>query len=129
MQRSWGEWITEIQAERQQPRRRSPARPRHDAGRRAGCREVHERQYGRRLRVLINGNMAVSASGQVGLLLRVDPAKSDELVTEPHVRRFEMRGREMHGWIRVDAEAGSTDEQLARWVNLGLIYAQSLPRK
>jgi TfoX-like protein len=50
------------------------------------------------LAFLINGNMAVSASGQGGMLLRVDPAQTEELIKAPHVRRFEMRGREMEGW-------------------------------
>ena len=49
------------------------------------------------LAFLINGNMAVSASSKGGLLLRIDPAQTDSLVSEPHVARFEMRGREMDG--------------------------------
>ena len=57
------------------------------------------------LAFLINGNMAVSASSQGGLLLRVDPADTEPLVREPHARRFEMRGREMDGWLRVDPDA------------------------
>ena len=51
------------------------------------------------LAFLINGNMAVSASGQGGLLLRVDPASTASLVDEPDVRRFQRRGREMAGWV------------------------------
>ncbi|MDQ6873788.1 MAG: TfoX/Sxy family protein, partial [Actinomycetota bacterium] len=54
---------------------------------------------------LIGGNMAVSASSKGGLLLRIDPAQTEALAAEPHARRFEMRGREMDGWLRVDAEA------------------------
>jgi TfoX/Sxy family transcriptional regulator of competence genes len=81
------------------------------------------------LAFLVHGNMAVSASSQGGLLLRIDPASADSLVSEAHVRRFEMRGREMDGWLRVDAEALGTDRQLQRWVNHGLTYARSLPHK
>ena len=81
------------------------------------------------LAFLINGNMAVSASSNGGLLLRVDPDETDSLVKEPQVRRFEMRGREMDGWLRVDNEAVKTDKQLRSWVNRGLAYARSLPRK
>ena len=81
------------------------------------------------LAFLINGNMAVSASGQGGMLLRVDPAQTEELIKAPHVRRFEMRGREMDGWLRVDARATATDADLARWVSLGVAYARSLPPK
>jgi hypothetical protein len=81
------------------------------------------------LAFLIGGNMSVSASGQGGLLLRCDPEETDVLVTEPHVKRFEMRGRAMDGWLRVDAEAVETRDQLERWVAVGVDYARSLPPK
>ena len=80
------------------------------------------------LAFLINGNMAVSASGQGGLLLRVDPAQTDTLVKDPAARRFEMRGREMDGWLRVDADE-LDDDGFRRWVNIGVAYAHSLPPK
>jgi hypothetical protein len=81
------------------------------------------------LAFLINGNMAVSASGQGGILLRVDPAQTEELVRAPHARRFEMRGREMDGWLRIDPAAVGTDADLAHWVSIGVSYARSLPPK
>jgi TfoX/Sxy family transcriptional regulator of competence genes len=81
------------------------------------------------LAFLVHGNMAVSASSQGGLLLRIDPAQAESLVDQQHVRRFEMRGREMDGWLRVDVELLGTDEELRRWVNHGLTYARSLAPK
>lgn len=81
------------------------------------------------LAFLVNGNMAVSASSTGGLLLRVDPADTESLVTEPHVRRFEMRGREMDGWLRVDQAAVESNAELQRWVSRGVTYARSLPPK
>ena len=81
------------------------------------------------LAFLVGGNMAVSASGQGGLLLRVDPERTEELVDGQRVRRFAMRGREMDGWLRVDPEAVESDEELRRWVEHGLGYARSLPPK
>jgi len=81
------------------------------------------------LAFLINGNMAVSASSRGGLLLRVDPAQTESLVSEPHVWRFEMRGREMDGWLRVDAEVLETDDALRRWVSRGVTRARSLASK
>ena len=81
------------------------------------------------LAFLINGNMAVSASSQGGLLLRVDPAQTESLVKEPDVRRFEMRGREMDGWLRVDESVVKTDKQLRRWAGIGIAYARSLAPK
>jgi TfoX N-terminal domain len=81
------------------------------------------------LAFLIGGNMAVSASSKGGLLLRVDPAETADLVEEPLVGRFEMRGREMDGWLRVDAAAVETDAELRQWVSHGVAYARSLPAK
>ncbi|MEO6324926.1 MAG: TfoX/Sxy family protein [Thermoanaerobaculia bacterium] len=81
------------------------------------------------LAFLVHGKMAVSASGQDGLLLRIDPADAASLVSHEHVRRFEMRGREMDGWLRVDAEALGNDDELVHWVDYGLTYARSLAPK
>jgi hypothetical protein len=81
------------------------------------------------LAFLIDGHMAVGASSKGGLLLRVDPAQTASLVDEPQVGRFVMRGRAMDGWLRVDPEAVGTDDELRRWVELGVTYARSLPPK
>jgi hypothetical protein len=81
------------------------------------------------LAFLVGGHLAVSASGQGGMLLRCDPAQTETLVSEPDVGRFEMRGREMDGWLRVDDEAVRSDADLDRWVGLGVAYARSLPPK
>jgi len=81
------------------------------------------------LAFLINRNLAVSASGQGGILLRVDPAETDSLVREAGVTRFQMRGREMDGWVRVDPSAPASDDELSRWVQVGVRYAASLPSK
>lgn len=81
------------------------------------------------LAFLINGNMSVAASGQGGLLLRVQPEETDALAAKPHAAPFEMRGREMQGWLRVAAEGVKTKEQLQRWVRRGVDYARTLPPK
>jgi TfoX/Sxy family transcriptional regulator of competence genes len=81
------------------------------------------------LAFLIDGNMSVSASSQGGLLLRVDPAETDALLSKPHAQPFVMRGRAMQGWLRVDAEGLRTKRQLERWVARGVAYARSLPSK
>ena len=81
------------------------------------------------LAFLVGGNMAVAASGQGGALVRVDPAQSDTLVSTTNARPMEMRGRPMQGWLRVDSDDVRTEEQLAKWVELGAAYARSLPTK
>jgi TfoX/Sxy family transcriptional regulator of competence genes len=81
------------------------------------------------LAFLINGNMSVSASGQGGLLLRVDPEQTDELLDEPHAEPFVMRGRAMDGWMRIAPEGTEDDADLRRWVGVGVGYARTLPPK
>src|SRR5438105_10217119 len=81
------------------------------------------------LAFLVNGNMSVAASGQGGLLVRVDPSESDALAKKAGVRVMEMRGREMPGWLRVDADAVRTKKQLSAWVDRGVSFARSLPPK
>jgi TfoX/Sxy family transcriptional regulator of competence genes len=81
------------------------------------------------LAFLVGGNMAVAASGQGGVLVRVDPEQSDTLVATTDAYVMEMRGRPMSGWLRVDPEHLGTDQELAKWVELGTTYARSLPAK
>lgn len=71
-----------------------------------GDRNIEEKKMFGGLAFLNNGNMAVAASGQGGLLVRVDPDESDAL-----------------------AKDVKTKAQLGRWVTRGLDYARSLPKK
>jgi hypothetical protein len=81
------------------------------------------------LAFLIGGNMAVAASGQGGVLVRVDPAESAALVAATDARPMEMRGRQRPGGLRVAPDDVRTGPELARWVELGTSYARSLPPK
>ena len=81
------------------------------------------------LAFLIGGNMAVAASGQGGILVRVDPDESDALVSATPAAPMEMRGKEMAGWLRVAADDVASDAALAEWVDRGVAYARSLPAK
>jgi TfoX/Sxy family transcriptional regulator of competence genes len=95
----------------------------------AGEHELTEKQMFGGLAFLIGGNMAVAASGQGGLMVRVDPAMSDELVATTDARPMEMRGRPMQGWLRVRSEDIQTRARLAEWITLGTTYARTLPSK
>jgi TfoX/Sxy family transcriptional regulator of competence genes len=89
---------------------------------------TEQRMFGG-LAFLIRGNMAVAASGQGGVLVRVDPATSDKLVATTPAVPMEMQGRAMRGWLRVDDSGVRTKRQLASWVKRGATYARSLPAK
>ena len=78
---------------------------------------------------MIGGNMAVAASGQGGLLVRVDPEESSGLVETTPAYNMVMRGRPMDGWLRVDDSDVAAEPALAEWVGRGVAYARSLPPK
>jgi hypothetical protein len=81
------------------------------------------------LAFLINGNMAVAASGRGGLMVRVPPEETDKLLARDHVEPMVMAGRETRGWLRVSTEGVRTKRQLEPWVRRGVDYARSLPAK
>lgn len=95
----------------------------------AGEPNVREQAMFGGLGFLVNGNLAVSASGRGGILLRVDPGDTASLTAAEHVEPFVMRGRAMDGWLHIVAPGLADDAALARWVARGVSYARSLPPK
>jgi TfoX/Sxy family transcriptional regulator of competence genes len=74
---------------------------------------------------LVNGNLAVAASGQGGMLVRVDPEESARLVETTPAEEMVMRGRSMAGWLRVEP----AEDELSQWVERGVSFARTLPPK
>lgn len=87
---------------------------------------VEEKRMFGGLAFLVNGHMAIAASGQGGLLVRADPAVSAELCDGVEVAPMVMRGREMTGWLRV---SGSAADDIRRWADVGLASVAALPPK
>jgi hypothetical protein len=94
----------------------------------ASERGLDEKRMFGGLAFLVDGHMAVAVSGQGGLLLRCDPADTEELLAEDAADRFVMRGRALDGWLRVET-TGLDDAALGRWVAIGVAHARSLPPK
>lgn len=95
----------------------------------AGDPDVTEKRMFGGLAFLAGGHMAVAASGQGGLMVRVEPEDTEALLGIPHAGPMEMRGRELDGWLRVAEEGVRTKRQLEPWVKRGVAYARSLPAK
>src|SRR5689334_19960343 len=89
----------------------------------AGEPELTEQRMFGGLAFLVGGHMAVAASGQGGLMVRVDPAESAHLVATTAAQPMEMKGRAMAGWLRVETPAVGTQQELERWVRIGLAFA------
>lgn len=81
------------------------------------------------LAFLVDGNMSVAASGQGGLLVRINPDQSDKLLATTKAEIMEMRGHGMPGWLRVNSADVKSDSELKRWVDLSISYAGKLPPK
>jgi TfoX/Sxy family transcriptional regulator of competence genes len=92
-------------------------------------KKVEEKAMFGGLAFLVGGNMAIAASGQGGILVRVDPEDSDRIVRTSKAETAVMRGRPMQGWLRITSEHVSTKRQLEKWVKLGTDFAGSLPAK
>ena len=88
---------------------------------------VEKKMFGG-LAFLLKGNMSVGVSGDE-MIVRIDPAETDAVLKQKHVRIFDMTGKPMKGWILVDAKGLADDKALAKWVDTGVTYAQSLPAK
>ncbi|MBF6522087.1 TfoX/Sxy family protein [Nocardia farcinica] len=95
----------------------------------AGTPALAEKRMFGGLAFLVGGNLAVAASHDGGLLVRVDPAEGERLLDDRRVVPMVMGGREMRGWLRVAPAAVDTDAALRAWVDRGVFYARSLPLK
>jgi len=91
--------------------------------------ELTEKKMFGGLAFLIRGHMAISASGQGGVLVHADPEGTDHLIATTAATVAVMQGREMPGWLRVSADRLATDDDLSPWVEIGIGYARSLPPK
>ena len=81
---------------------------------------------------MLDGNMAVAASGQAngvgGLMVRADPETSEAFLAEG-AEPMQMQGRAMRGWLLVAPDLVADEESVARWVRRGADYARTLPAK
>ena len=93
----------------------------------AASGEFSDRRMFGGLGFMVGGHMAVAASREGGLMLRVDPAETEALLKKPFCRPFEMRGKPIDGWLRVDLAGVATRRQLERWVMRGVTYARAQP--
>lgn len=91
--------------------------------------DVTEKKMFGGLAFLVGGNLAIAASGGGGILVRVDRARSGELISTTDAYVAEMRGRLMPGWLRVESGKLGADQDLAFWVDAGTGFARSLPPK
>lgn len=91
--------------------------------------DTSERKMFGGLAFLFGGHMGVVVMREGGLMIRMAPAAAAELVDDIHVAPMVMQGRELDGWLRVQAAALAEDAGLAEWVERGARFARTLPPK
>lgn len=95
----------------------------------AAERGVDEKAMFGGLGFLINGNMAVAASGRGGLMVRIPREDSEALLKRAHVEPMVMAGRPRRGWLHIGTDGLKTKRQLQSWISRGVEYARTLPAK
>jgi TfoX/Sxy family transcriptional regulator of competence genes len=61
------------------------------------------------------------------LIVRVGRQAYGEALSRPHAELFDLTGRPLAGWVQVAPEGWAIDDELAAWVERGVVYALSLP--
>jgi TfoX/Sxy family transcriptional regulator of competence genes len=104
---------------------RLAARIRKHLGKRRG---IAEKQMFGGIAFLLNGNLCCGVHGDE-MIVRISPADNDRALSQPHIHPFAMTGRPMKGWIQVRPAGLKRDSALAKWIEAGAKYAESLPPK
>jgi TfoX/Sxy family transcriptional regulator of competence genes len=90
---------------------------------------VTERKMFGGLAFLVRGHMTAVASGKSGLMIRADPTTTGDLVETTPANFAQMSGRQMTGWLHLDAEDIRSDQDLATWIDRALSYSATLRPK
>jgi TfoX/Sxy family transcriptional regulator of competence genes len=89
---------------------------------------ISERKMFGGLCFMSSGNMCFGILGDE-IMVRVGPDAYAALLQLPHAREMDFTGRSMRGMVYVDPDGISEDDDLAAWLQRGLIYARSLQPK
>lgn len=92
----------------------------------AGDMALREQPVFGALAFLLGDRMAVAASADGGLLVRVDTAQTAQLVRTTAAQPAQMRGRSMRGWVHIDGEHLRSRRRLGEWIAIGTAAATSV---
>ena len=72
---------------------------------------------------MVNGKMCVGVEQQ-RLMIRLDPAKYEEVLEKDGCKPMDFTGRVMKGYVFVDIDALNTKQKLKYWIQLALEFNQ-----
>lgn len=94
----------------------------------ASTRNVEEKRMFGGVGFLLNANLLVGV-WQNSLIVRLGPDQAPAALREPHVRRFDVTGKPMKGWVLVEPTGIAEDEQLTGWIERAKAFVSTLPPK
>jgi TfoX/Sxy family transcriptional regulator of competence genes len=84
-------------------------------------KKVEEKRMFGGLCFMVNDKMCVGVE-QERLMVRLDPAKYDEVIEKDGCKPMDFTGKIMRGYVFVDIEALNTKKKLEYWVQLALEF-------
>jgi TfoX/Sxy family transcriptional regulator of competence genes len=84
-------------------------------------KNVEEKKMFGGLCFMVNDKMCVGVESE-RLMVRLDPAKYDEVMEKEGCGPMDFSGKPMKGFVFVDIEALDTNKKLAYWIGLALAY-------
>ena len=94
-----------------------------------GTRSLEEKKMFGGVGFLVNGNMACGILKQE-MIVRLGDEEYAKALKQKGVRNFEIGGRQSQkGWILVSEEGYKSDKGLEDWIEKGVAFAKSLPKK
>src|SRR5579859_7587345 len=91
-------------------------------------KDVSEKRMIGGLCFMVDGQMCFGVNNS-GLLVRVGPQSRKRYLTMPHVRSMRFAGKALLGYVLVEPAGVKTDAALKRWVERGLDFATTHPKK
>ena len=93
-----------------------------------GKRSITEKKMFGGLCFMVNGNMACGVEKNK-LVVRVGPDDYEKFLKQKYVRKMDFTGKPLKGFIYVMPEGLRRTDSLKKWVDRGIQFAQSLPKK
>lgn len=77
---------------------------------------------------LLNGNICVGV-WRNSLIARLGAEQEDTALSEPYVKKMDVTGKPMKGWVLVEPDGVESDAQLSRWIEQAIEFVSTLPSK
>ena len=90
--------------------------------------DIKEKKMFGGLGFLLNGNMLVGV-WKDSLIVRVGTDAYEDALREPHVKDFDITGKQMKGWIMVESEGVEMEDQLRNWIERATMFVKTLPER